>query len=71
MVSACASTPPDQHRQIFQDVPATHAFYGYIETAYHHSIISGYTCGPVCLEFRPDNSATRGQICKIVYNAIQ
>jgi len=54
----------------FRDVPATHTFYGYIETAYHNSIISGYTCGPTCLEFRPDNSATRGQICKIVYQAI-
>jgi hypothetical protein len=60
-------TPP---APTFQDVPATHAFYGYIETAYYHSIISGYTCGTGCLEFRPSNSATRGQICKIVYLAI-
>jgi hypothetical protein len=50
----------------FTDVQPSHLFYGYIETAYHHGIISGYGDGT----FRPDNSATRGQICKIVYNAI-
>src|SRR5207253_2375577 len=26
----------------FTDVPTSHAFYGYIETAYHHGAISGY-----------------------------
>ena len=57
-------------RPTFVDVPSTDPFYLYIETAYYHSIISGYTCGTGCLEFRPDGSATRGQICKIVYNAI-
>jgi hypothetical protein len=45
-------------------------FYGYVETAYAHTIISGYSCGPGCLEFRPGNNATRGQICKIVYQAV-
>jgi hypothetical protein len=60
-------TAPTPH---FSDVPATHAFYQYVETAYSHGIISGYTCGRACLEFRPGNSATRGQICKIVYLAI-
>jgi hypothetical protein len=54
----------------FVDVPATHAFYQYVETAYYHAIISGYSCGAGCLEFRPGNNATRGQISKIVYNAI-
>ena len=60
-------TPPTP---TFMDVQTNHPFYGYIETAYYHNIISGYTCGATCLEFRPDGSATRGQICKIVYNAI-
>jgi hypothetical protein len=61
-------TPPQQ--PTFQDVPATDTFYGYIETAYAHNIISGYACGAGCLEFRPGNNATRGQICKIVYLAV-
>ena len=54
----------------FQDVPDTHPFYQFIETAYHYAIISGYSCGSGCLVFAPDNSATRGQISKIVYAAI-
>ncbi|MFL5731598.1 MAG: S-layer homology domain-containing protein [Chloroflexia bacterium] len=60
-------TPPTP---TFRDVPATHAFYSYIETAYNKGIISGYTCGAGCLEFKPGNNATRGQLSKIVYNAI-
>src|SRR5205807_9721756 len=60
-------TPP---APTFRDVPADHTFYRYIETAYNQGIISGYGCGTGCLEFRPGNNATRGQICKIVYNAI-
>src|SRR5205085_1910069 len=54
----------------FRDVPADNPFYPHIETAYLHNIITGYTCGPSCLEFRPGNNATRGQICKIVYLAV-
>jgi hypothetical protein len=61
-------TPPQQ--PTFQDVPLDPPFYAYIETAYAHQIISGYSCGSGCLEFRPYNNATRGQIAKIVYNAI-
>jgi hypothetical protein len=54
----------------FSDVPASHPFYAYIETAYAHNIISGYMCsGTGCLEFRSANNATRGQISKIVCNA--
>ena len=56
-------TPGNPH---FGDVPATSAFYNYIETAYSHGIISGYNDGT----FRPSSSATRGQIAKIVYNAV-
>jgi hypothetical protein len=54
----------------FRDVSPEDPFYAYIETAYNRDVISGYSCGPGCLEFRPGNSATRGQICKIVYNAV-
>ncbi len=50
----------------FTDVPTTHSFYGYIETAFNHGIITGYGDGT----FRPDNNATRGQISVIVYRAI-
>jgi hypothetical protein len=57
-------TPPTP---TFRDVPTTGTFYGYTETAYNHSIVSGYTCGASCLELRPGNNATRGQISKIVY----
>lgn len=60
-------TPP---APTFRDVPADDPFYAYIETAYVHNIISGYSCGTDCAEFRPGNSATRGQISKIVYLAV-
>ena len=60
-------TPPNP---TFIDVPPSNPFYSFIESAYSHAIISGYTCGNGCLEFRPGNSATRGQICKIVWRAV-
>jgi hypothetical protein len=50
----------------FKDVPATNPFYNYIETAYNAVIISGYNDGT----FGVGNSATRGQISKVVYQAI-
>ncbi len=49
----------------FTDVLQTDPFYGFIETAYNHNVVSGYTGGT----FNPGNSATRGQISKIVYQA--
>jgi hypothetical protein len=52
--------------QHFSDVPPSHPFYCYVETAFAHGIISGYADGT----FRPGNSATRGQISKIVYEAV-
>ena len=51
----------------FNDVAADNIFYPAIETAYNHGIISGYSDGT----FRPANPATRGQIAKIVYLALQ
>jgi hypothetical protein len=53
-------TPPTPR---FTDVPTTQAFYSYVETAAAHGIIAGYTDGT----FKPTNTATRGQISKIVY----
>jgi hypothetical protein len=66
--------PPDP---TFADVPAGSDFYPYVETAVQHGILSGYPCGdPEPCDpqnrpyFRPGNPATRGQIAKIVYNAV-
>jgi len=55
----------------FRDVPSGDPFYTFIETAYCHQIITGYTCGPSCLEFRPNFNATRAQIAKIVCLAVR
>jgi hypothetical protein len=62
----------------FADVPVGSTFYRYVETAASRQIIGGYLCGgetePCDPQdrpyFRPGNPATRGQIAKIVYNAI-
>jgi hypothetical protein len=54
----------------FRDVTDVDPFYALIETAYNRHIISGYDCGAGCLEFRPANPATRGQISKIVFSAL-
>lgn len=50
----------------FTDVSTSNPFYDFIETAYNHGVISGYTGGT----FRPGSNATRGQISKIVYSAL-
>ena len=66
----------DPPNPTFSDVPRGHTFYKSAETAYCHGIIAGYTCGgpgEPCpgLCFRPASTATRGQIAKIVYLALQ
>jgi hypothetical protein len=50
----------------FSDVPVGSTFYQYIETAVCHQVLGGYADGT----FRPSNNAFRGQIAKIVYNAV-
>ena len=50
----------------FSDVAPSSTFYRYIETAVQHGILSGYNDGT----FRPGNNAIRGQIAKILYNAL-
>ncbi len=50
----------------FTDVPTGNVFYSYIQTAVCHGVISGYNDGT----FRPNNSAFRSQIAKIVYLAV-
>src|SRR5205823_12283900 len=59
----------------FSDVAVGSVFYCFVETAYSHGLVSGYDCGAhgePCpgYYFRPNNSATRGQISKIVYQAV-
>src|SRR5579859_1370986 len=59
----------------FADVVPNTAFYPFVETAYYHGIISGYSCGGIgepCDShsrpyFRLYKNATRGQIAKIGY----
>ena len=52
--------------QHFNDVPNTDPLFPYIETAYNHGVISGYSDG----SFRPYTSVTRGQMSKMVVNAM-
>jgi hypothetical protein len=55
-------TPPTPS---FSDVPPSNPFYGYVETAKAHNVISGYADGT----FRPNNTVTRGQISKMIVTA--
>ena len=50
----------------FSDVPTTDPNYAYIETAYNNGVISGYSDGT----FRPYNVLTRGQMSKMIVNAM-
>jgi hypothetical protein len=50
----------------FSDVAPGSTFYSYVETAYNHGIISGYSDGT----FQPGNNVTRGQLSKIVVLAM-
>jgi hypothetical protein len=67
--------PPDG---AFVDVLPGTAFYPFVETAYCHAALAGYSCGGAgepCdahnrLYFRQNNPATRGQIATIAYGAL-
>jgi hypothetical protein len=50
----------------FIDVPRGSTFYTYIETAQARGVVGGYGDGT----FRPDNEATRGQLAKMLYVAL-
>ena len=54
----------------FSDVPATSPFYAFVETVYYKGVVSGYNCGATCLEYRPGNNGTRGQLSKMLYLAV-
>lgn len=51
----------------FTDVPRTHPFYQFVETAAARGIIGGYADGT----FRPDTELTRGQMAKVIVTAGQ
>ncbi|MFL5732502.1 MAG: lamin tail domain-containing protein [Chloroflexia bacterium] len=60
----------------FNDVPQDSAFYSFVETGFCRQVFTGYDCGgpgEPCpgLYFRPGSNATRGQISKMVYEAVQ
>lgn len=50
----------------FIDVPVGHTFYPYIETAYNRGIVGGYSNH----YFYPDNLTTRGQLTKMLGEAV-
>jgi hypothetical protein len=64
--------------QTFEDVPPAATFHAFIERLVSRGVMSGYACGGVgepCVPpgnrpyFRPNATATRGQLAKIVSNA--
>ena len=66
--------PPDENRT-FEDVHAGSPFYGYVEAAATHGVVSGYACGgpnEPCVPpgnrpyFRAGNNITRGQLAKVI-----
>jgi hypothetical protein len=78
MVSNAAGFDEDPGPQIYEDVDGNNPFYQWINRLSRRGHMGGYPCGTVdaepCLPpdnrpyFRPGNSATRGQLSKIVSN---
>ncbi|HKP51870.1 MAG TPA: S-layer homology domain-containing protein [Chloroflexia bacterium] len=79
IVSNSAGFNEDAGEQIYEDVPGSNPFYVWVNRLSRRGYMSGYPCGTVPEEpcnapdnrpyFRPGNSATRGQLAKIVSNA--
>ncbi|HKP51035.1 MAG TPA: S-layer homology domain-containing protein [Chloroflexia bacterium] len=79
MVSNSAGFNEDPGPQIYEDVPPASPFYAWINRLSMRGHMGGYPCGLVPEEpceppdnrpyFRPNASATRGQLAKIVANA--
>jgi hypothetical protein len=63
--------PPDQ--QTFTDVAPSSTFWLFVERAFLHGVIGGYTTSPPCTTgtpcFLPGNNVTRGQTSKFIANA--
>jgi hypothetical protein len=76
--SAGFTDPPGQ--QIYEDVPPASPFFTWIQRLSNRGLVGGYPCGMVPEEpcvgpanrpyFRPNASATRGQLSKIVASAM-
>ncbi len=70
--------PAEPGAETFADVPSTNTFSTFIEELARRNVIGGYACGgpgePCDSQnrpyFRPGANATRGQISKIVSNAV-
>jgi glucose/arabinose dehydrogenase/plastocyanin len=79
IVSESAGFDEDPGPQIYEDVPSSNTFYAWINRLSMRGHMGGYPCGQRTAEpcvppgnrpyFRPNESATRGQISKIVSNA--
>ena len=78
MVSNSAGFNEDPGPQIYEDVPSSNTFYAWINRLSMRGHMGGYPCGgefEPCVPpgnrpyFRPNASATRGQLAKIVSNA--
>ena len=69
---------PQDGEQKFADVPPDHPLYSFIQYMSGVHAVSGYPCGgpgePCDAQnrpyFRPGNSATRGQLCKMIALAV-
>ncbi len=78
IVSNAAGFHDDPGRQWFEDVPPDSTFFDFIQRLANRGIINGYPCGgpgEPCgsgslLYFRPNANVTRGQLSKIVSNAV-
>jgi hypothetical protein len=80
IVSNSAGFLEDAGPQIYEDVPVDSPFYAWINRLSMRGHMSGYPCGTIPEEpcnppgnrpyFRPGASATRGQLAKIVSNAV-
>jgi plastocyanin len=53
------------YNTVFSDVPANHTFAKYIDAAYTHSLVRGYSNG----QFKPNYQISRGEIAKIIDEA--
>jgi hypothetical protein len=79
IVSQSAGFSDPAGRQIYEDVPEASPFFTWIQRLSNRGLVGGYPCGLVpeepCIPpanrpyFRPNASATRGQLSKIVASA--
>ena len=79
IVSNSAGFSEDPGPQVYEDVPIGSPFYDWINRLSNRGHMGGYLCGLIpeepCISpdnrpyFRPNASATRGQLAKIVANA--